>query len=162
MITDLCNIIIFLEIIIFISKYFVPDMSGKPLDEEQVDEHNLFKKIKRAVEQKNSDLVFEVCKHCSEVEALSFLHFKLFDNAVGDEVETMVSALFVIAKGAMSDLNCRKIVFEIVSGEKIVHRFICYGRGQFVRNAALSALLELKTSTIWKDYFTLMDILEEL
>lgn len=45
--------------------------------------------------------------------------------------------------------------------EKIVHRFVCYGRSRFVRKAALSVLRELKTSNVWKDYFILMDVLEE-
>uniref|UniRef100_A0A1I7VWS4 SpoU_methylase domain-containing protein n=1 Tax=Loa loa TaxID=7209 RepID=A0A1I7VWS4_LOALO len=81
------------------------------------------------------------------------LDLLLFDNAVVDEMETMVFALFAIVKRALPDINDRV--------EKIVHRFMCYGQSRFVRKAALSALHELKTNAVWKDYFIVMDVLEE-
>uniref|UniRef100_A0A915PFS3 tRNA/rRNA methyltransferase SpoU type domain-containing protein n=1 Tax=Setaria digitata TaxID=48799 RepID=A0A915PFS3_9BILA len=120
-------------------------------EKQQEGKRKLLERMKAAIERKDSDLITEICKHCSEVEALSFL--QLFDDAIDDEIETMVSALFVITKRAFSDLN-DKI-------EKIVHRFICYGHSRFIRKAALSALHELKSKNIWKDYFTLMNVLEE-
>ncbi|KAK6109641.1 SpoU rRNA Methylase family protein [Brugia pahangi] len=126
-------------------------MSRKHLEERQGSKYDLLSRMKTAVEQKNSDLVTEICKHCSETEALSFL--RLFDNAIVDEMETMVSALFTITRRALPNLTDRI--------EKIIHRFICYGQSQFVRKAALCALQEMKTGTVWKDYFILMDVLQE-
>ncbi|VDN81814.1 unnamed protein product [Brugia pahangi] len=122
-------------------------MSRKHLEERQGSKYDLLSRMKTAVEQKNSDLVTEICKHCSETEAL------LFDNAIVDEMETMVSALFTITRRALPNLTDRI--------EKIIHRFICYGQSQFVRKAALCALQEMKTGTVWKDYFILMDVLQE-
>ncbi|VDO45414.1 unnamed protein product [Brugia timori] len=91
-------------------------------------------------------------KHLEERQGSKY-DLLLFDNAIVDEMETMVSALFTITRRALPVLTDRI--------EKIIHRFICYGQSQFVRKAALCALQEMKTGTVWKDYFILMDVLQE-